>query len=172
MITLRPWANEDLWLLHETLGSPEVMAYLGGIESAEQIQQRHLRYLSSRDMFTVWEGDAVVGSVGFWEKTWRGEEIYESGWMILPQYAGHGLATRAALAVVSLAREEQKHRKLHAFPNVENAASNAVCRKAGFTNMGESTFEYPVGHWMRCNDWCIDLFAINVTPLSGPVFCV
>jgi hypothetical protein len=30
---------------------------------------------------------------------------------------------------------------------------------AGFINRGEHTFEYPKGHWMRCNDWRIDLFA-------------
>lgn len=159
MVTLRPWAKDDLWLLHETLGNPAMMEHLGGIESAEQIEKRHIRFLSGRDMFTVWDGAAVVGSAGFWEKTWRGEEVYEAGWMVLSKYAGLGLATQAALAVVSLARKERKHRFLHAFPNVENAASNAVCRKAGFTNRGECTFEYPVGHWMRCNDWRIDLFA-------------
>jgi RimJ/RimL family protein N-acetyltransferase len=159
MVTLRPWTNDDLWLLHETLGNPAMMDHLGGIESAEQIEQRHLRYLSDRDMFTVWEGDAVVGSVGFWERTWRDAVVYEAGWMILPKYAGRGLAAQAARAVISLARKERKHRFLHAFPNVENAASNAVCRNAGFTNLGECTFEYPKGHWMRCNDWCIDMLA-------------
>jgi RimJ/RimL family protein N-acetyltransferase len=157
VVTLRPWTNDDLWLLHETLGNPAMMDHLGGIESAEQIEQRHLRYLSDPDMFTVWEGDAVVGSVGFWERTWRDAVVYEAGWMILPKYAGRGLATQAARAVISLARKERKHRFLHAFPNVENAASNAVCRNAGFTNLGECTFEYPKGHWMRCNHWRIDM---------------
>jgi hypothetical protein len=55
--------------------------------------------------------------------------------MILPKFAGRGLATGAALAVVELARN------------------------AGLTNLGECEFEYPKGHWMRCNDWRIDLFA-------------
>lgn len=156
---MRPWANDDLWLLRATLGDPATMQYLGGVESAVQIELRHARFLTGPGMFTVWEYDTVVGSVGFWEKTWRSEEVYETGWMILRKYAGRGLATQAALAVVSLAREERKHRFMHAFPNVENAASNAVCRNAGFTNLGEYSFEYPAGHWMRCNDWRIDLFA-------------
>lgn len=159
MITLRPWTDDDLWLLHETLGSPAVMEYLGGIESVEQIERRHLRYVSGRDMFTVRYGDAVVGSVGFWETNWDDTTAYEAGWMILPEYAGRGLATQAAVAVVSLARNQRKHRFLHAFPNVENAASNAVCRNAGFSNLGERTLEYPKGRWMRCNDWRIDLLA-------------
>ena len=161
MVTLRPWTNEDLWLLHETLGNPAMMEHLGGVESVEQIERRHARFLSGRDMFTVWEGDTVVGSAGFWERRWRDQDVYEAGWMILTKYAGRGLATQAARAVIELAREERKHRYLHAFPNVENKASNAVCRNAGFSNLGECAFEYPQGHWMRCNDWSIDLFATD-----------
>ena len=157
MVTLHPWTNDDRWLLHETLGNAAVMDHLGGIESAQQIEERHLRYVRDGNMFTVWEDETVVGSVGFWEKVWRDEEVYETGWMILPKYAGHGLATQAAIAVASLARNEGKHRFLHAFPNVENMASNSVCLKAGFINLGECRFEYPKGHWMRCNDWRMDL---------------
>jgi RimJ/RimL family protein N-acetyltransferase len=159
MIVLQPWTNDDCWLLHATLGNPAMMEHLGGIESAEQIERRHSRFVSGDDMFTIWQGGAVVGSVGFWESVWLGADIYETGWMTLPEFAGRGLASKAAIEIVSLARKEAKRRFLHAFPNVENAASNAVCRNAGFTNMGEHATEYPKGHRMRCNDWRIDLFA-------------
>ncbi|HEY3675718.1 MAG TPA: GNAT family N-acetyltransferase [Candidatus Tumulicola sp.] len=159
MMTLRSWTNDDCWLLHATLGNPAMMEHLGGVESPEQIEQRHQRFLRGPAMLTIWEGDTVVGSIGFWTSTFRDEEIYETGWMTLPQYAGRGFATQAALQIVSLARAEAKHQFMHAFPNVANAASNAVCRKAGFTNLGEHRSEYPKGHWMQCNDWCIDLRA-------------
>jgi RimJ/RimL family protein N-acetyltransferase len=159
MIVLHPWTSDDLWLLHATLGNPDMMQHLGGVESVEKIEQRHARFVCENDMFTIRYGDAVAGSIGFWETTWHGDKAYETGWMMLPKYAGRGFATRAALQIISLARNEGKHRFLHAFPNVENAASNAVCRKAGFTNMGEHTSEYPKGHWMQCNDWRVDLFA-------------
>ena len=49
------------------------------------------------------------------------------------------------------------HRFVHAFPSVENLASNAICRKAGFTLLEEADFEYPKGRWMRCYDWAFDL---------------
>jgi RimJ/RimL family protein N-acetyltransferase len=42
---------------------------------------------------------------------------------------------------------------------VDNAASNALCRKLGFVLVGETDVEYPPGHMMRCNDWRIDLTA-------------
>ena len=159
MIALRSWTNDDCWLLHATLGNPSMMEHLGGVESPEQIERRHERFVRGNDMFTIgkatrWSVRSVSGRpLGAVKKSTRRLDD------VLPQYAGRGLATQAALQIVSLARNEGKHRFLHAFPNVANAASNAVCRKAGFTNMGEHTSEYPKGHWMQCNDWCVHLLA-------------
>ena len=50
---------------------------------------------------------------------------------------------------------------MHAFPNVENAPSNAICRKLGFTLLGAQEFEYPKdsGEFMRCNDWVLEALA-------------
>ena len=43
-----------------------------------------------------------------------------------------------------------------AVPAGGNGASNAVCQKAGFVNLGECQFEYPKGNLMTCNDWALD----------------
>ena len=40
-----------------------------------------------------------------------------------------------------------------AFPSVDNGASNAICRKGGFTLLEECDVEDPPGSVMRCNDW-------------------
>ena len=45
----------------------------------------------------------------------------------------------------------------HAYPSVDNGPSNAICRKLGFELLGAEEFEYPKGHWMRCNDWSLEL---------------
>ncbi|WP_328742108.1 hypothetical protein [Streptomyces caniferus] len=58
-----------------------------------------------------------------------------------------------------MARAEGRYPSLQAFPSVEHPASNAVCRKAGFTLAGESVFECPKGHMMRSNEWRLDLTA-------------
>ena len=137
------------------------MQHLGGIETLQQIAARHARYLRGAPgggMYSVRLDDGTAaGSIGYWEREWRGEQVYETGWMVLPQYAGRGIASEAAKAIVRLAAAEGRCRSLHAFPSVDNAPSNAVCRKAGFTNAGECAFEYPKGHFMRCNDWCLEL---------------
>lgn len=57
------------------------------------------------------------------------------------------------------ARREGTRRYLHAFPAADNGASNAVCRKAGFSNLGKCQFEYPKGNLMTCHDWALDLRA-------------
>ena len=78
---------------------------------------------------------------------------------MLPAFQGRGIAGRATAQALEAARSEGKHRFVHAFPSVDNAPSNAICRKVGFTLLGERDFEYPPGHAMRSNDWRFDLSA-------------
>jgi RimJ/RimL family protein N-acetyltransferase len=78
---------------------------------------------------------------------------------VIPTFQGRGIASAGTVAAVAAARAERARRFLHAYPSVENAPSNAVCRKAGFVLQGSYEFEYPEGHLMLCNDWRVDLFA-------------
>jgi len=172
-MTLRDWQEGDLPLLEASMGDPEMTRFLGGPESPEQIAARHGRYVALAGTGTghmlVILADAdrePVGSVGFWDKEWQGEMIYEMGWSVLPAYQGRGIASRATSLALERARGEGRHRYVHAFPSVENAGSNAICRKVGFTLLGEFNFEYPPGHPMRCNDWAFDLVAPMPDPSS------
>jgi RimJ/RimL family protein N-acetyltransferase len=164
-VLLQPWSEEDLPLLEKLLGDPAMMTHLGGPESPEQILRRHQRYLRLHESDTdymfkvVWApGRDGVGSVGYWRKTWRDQAVYEMGWLVLPEYQGHGIATQAAAAVIEHARQNPKYQFMHAFPSVENPASNAICRKLGFTLVEECQVEYPPGHSMTINDWRLGLF--------------
>lgn len=165
-IDLRAWNTDDLPLMQAILGDPAMTEHLGGPESPGKLQGRLERYMqSSQDgethMFVIVVGPDRVpaGSVGYWEREWQGHKVWETGWHVLPSYQRRGIATRATRRVLHLARLAHQHRFLHAFPSVENAASNAVCRKLRFSLQGGQDFEYPPGHWMRCNDWRLDLFA-------------
>ena len=163
-VLLQPWSEEDLPLLEKLLGDPAMMVHLGGPESSEQILRRHQRYLRLHEsdtdhMFKVVLGasEKGIGSVGYWRKTWRDRAIYEMGWLVLPEYQRRGIATQAAAAVIEHARQEPKYQFVHAFPSVENPASNAICRKLGFTLVEECQVEYPPGRSMTVNDWRLDL---------------
>ena len=102
---------------------------------------------------------AGVGSVGFWMKEWRDENVYEVGWMVVPEFQGRGIAVAATAQAIELATRGDKHRFMHAFPNVDNAPSNEICRKLGFELLEACEFEFPKGHFMTCNDWRLDLRA-------------
>ncbi|MCN9242190.1 GNAT family N-acetyltransferase [Streptomyces sp. RY43-2] len=159
-VRLEPWAEGDFWLLRRT-NSPEMTEHVGGPETEEQLVSRHQRYLTPEagQMYRVTLADTgeTVGSIGFWERVWQGATVWETGWGVLPEFQGRGLAAQAARAVTEAARAARTHRWLHAFPSTDHPASNAVCRKAGFRLLGPVRFEYPKGHWMESNDWRTDL---------------
>ena len=159
-IELVPWTPDDLALL-QRLNEPLMTEHLGGPESHEKVVDRLRRYViattpSSR-MFRIVIAGEAVGSIGYWERTWHDETVYETGWGVVPEHQGRGVASEALRELIPIARAERTHRYLEAFPAVSNAASNAICRKAGFELIGESKFEYPPGHLMRCNEWRFDL---------------
>ena len=163
-VRIEPWGEGDLPLLEQLLSDPDMTQHFGGPESPEKIAERQKRYerAGSRQFKIVDTATGEgVGWVGYWERTWRGEQVYEMGWSVLPAFQGRGIAGAATVQAIAMARSERKRRFLHAFPSVDNAPSNAICRKVGFTLVEECEFEYPPGHFMQSNDWRLDLFATS-----------
>ena len=132
--------------------------HVGGPESADKIADRQARYQvpGSRQYRIVVDGEDA-GWVGYWEREWLGEKVWETGWSVLPGFQGRGVASEATRKLIEIARTETTLRYVHAYPSVDNAPSNAICRKVGFELMGDYEFEYPKGNFMRCNDWRYDL---------------
>ena len=95
-VRLEAWTRADLSLLQQA-NTLEMMAHLGGPETEEKLLDRHRRYLQRDDpgagqMFaTVLEDGQRVGVIGFWERTWHDELVYETGWNILPAFQGRGM---------------------------------------------------------------------------------
>ncbi|HYF84437.1 MAG TPA: GNAT family N-acetyltransferase [Clostridia bacterium] len=144
------------------INEPEMMEYLGGPDTKEQVLSRHKRYLELGDkgcMFSIilYPDLKEVGCIGYWEKVWNCEGIYEIGWSVLPSYQGKGIATGAAKLAIDAATAENKYEYIHAFPSINNLASNAICQKLGFDFISEHEFEYPLGSYMRCNNWRLKL---------------
>ncbi|MDQ6421283.1 GNAT family N-acetyltransferase [Paenibacillus sp. LHD-117] len=166
-VRIEPWADKDLTLLR-SINAPEMTEYLGGSETEEKILARHKRYLDitgrgAGRIFSIVLLPSLepVGSVGYWDKSWQEETVYEIGWGVLPQFQGRGIATLAVAEAITSARNEQKHKAIHAFPSINNLASNAICRKLNFSHIRECEFEYPPGSLMQCNDWRLDISTIR-----------
>lgn len=158
-VCLRPWLDQDLLLL-QRLNTVEMWAHLGGPETARAVLARHLRYLdpaSGNRMFVIMIGAEAVGSIGYWPRRWQDQDVLEIGWMVLPEFQGQGLATRAGMLCIWRLHSQIPRTTVHAFPAKDNPASNAICRKLGFTLIGETDVEFPPGQWMTCNDWGLSL---------------
>lgn len=161
-ITLRPYSEGDFEILQSTMGDPQMTTFLGGPESAEKLRQRHERYVKLSDsqtahMYIILVEGAPAGTAGYWEREHNGEQAWETGWSVLPAFQGRGIATQANLAIIDLLRADGTRRWLYAYPRIDNAASNAVCRKAGYVLEGVEEYEWPKGNPIQCNIWRFDL---------------
>lgn len=162
-VTLHPWSPDDLDLLRRA-NTHELMDQLGGPESDDQVIARHERYLrlqreGTAHQFRIATPDHPegVGIVGYWDREENGERMLEAGWSVEEAYRGQGIAPAAVVAMLDWARANGDTLPVHAYPRVDNPASNAVCRKAGFTLVREADVELTPGHVHRLNDWVVEL---------------
>jgi RimJ/RimL family protein N-acetyltransferase len=137
------------------------MLHLGGPLSLESAREAHVRRL--RGEHPDWwlkivpePGGPAAGVIGIWGSKWEGERVDEAGWMVLPAFRGRGIATQALALLLERARSEPRIEAVHAFPNVENEASNALCRRAGFELVGDAEIEFR-DRPMRCNHWVVEV---------------
>ena len=165
-ISIRPYSERDKWVLEKILSDPTQMVYLNGPESPEKLSKRHEEYLAmsadphSGCMYTITAGSGAnpVGNVGYWEAEWNGQKGWETGWFVLPQFQGKGIANSAMRLLINhLALFGPRF--LFAFPSVNNLPSNAICKKLGFSLIEETELEYPSksGLKLHSNVWRLEL---------------
>ena len=168
-LELHPLTEQDQPMTERFLTSPEMMEHLGGAQSLETARTAHRRFVDTGksgtgQMFKIVlkpESESA-GTVGYWEKTWLDEPVYETGWNVFPAYQGRGVAREATRMLIERLKSVATRRFLHAYPSVSNAPSNGICRALGFEFLGEYQFEYE-GHTLICNDWRLDLTAPSST---------
>lgn len=160
---LLPYSDDDLALTEALESDPEVMRELGGpVPRADLLAIHRKRVSGSGDGGDWWlkivpePGGPPAGTIGIWPTRWKGSEIHETGWMVLPEFQGHGIASAALELLLSRARSEPHFERVHAFPAVTNAPSNALCRKFGFVLTGECDVTFR-DRPLRVNHWELDL---------------
>ncbi len=144
---------------------PVMMAELGGPQPREGIEAK-----VSLDVATVaadagWikmivlDDGSVAGSVVLWSHEEDGEDepISETGWMVLPQFQGRGMAKQAERELLRLARDDGRWGLVHAFPGASNGPSNGICRSLGFRLVEARDVTAFGDRILRANHWIIDL---------------
>lgn len=155
MIALETYTDADFALIEALETDPEAMRHLGGPIDRERLATVHRRRLDEPWWFKVTAAGEAVGTIGVWKMEHGEETIHETGWMVLPAHQGRGIASAALAQLIERVRAEPGIERIHAFPPVDNAPSNALCRKFGFELLGEEDFLY-AGRTLRCNDWALD----------------
>jgi RimJ/RimL family protein N-acetyltransferase len=158
VVSIEPWGHGDRALLGRILGDPQMTEHVGGPESEEKLDSRHARYAKpgSRQYKVLCDGEPC-GYVGYWERP-RPDlpTIWETGWFIVPEFQGRGIASQGMLLLLDVIRGENSWSELHAWPAVDNAASNALCRRLGFELVGSFDYDFRGAH-LRCNDWRMEV---------------
>jgi RimJ/RimL family protein N-acetyltransferase len=143
---------------------PVMMAELGGPLPREGVEEKVARDVRAAAADDAWikivvPGEApevVAGSVALWSHDEDGgERIAEFGWMVLPEFQGRGLAKRAVLMLLELARDDGRWGLVHAFPATTNSPSNGICRSLGFRLAGEGDVTF-ADRVLRSNHWVIN----------------
>jgi RimJ/RimL family protein N-acetyltransferase len=160
-VTLERWAADDLAVLQRA-NTPEMTRFVGGPETDEALAHRHGDYLALWEsgqvrMFRVSVDGATAGYAGWWEEELNGTPVYEIGCVIEPGWQGRGVASAALGEVVRLAAAAGERDVIVGYADADNAASNALCARVGFTLVGTGEFPGDDGSdAMTVNIWAID----------------
>lgn len=118
---------------------PVVMAYLGGVRSAEHVAERALanqaHHLATGLGFLPIErraDGAFLGLAGVSPVEWYPGDL-EVGWRLHPDHRGQGYATEAGAAWLDRAFALTDSARVISVADVPNLASQAVMRRLGLT---------------------------------------
>ena len=141
------------------------MAELGGSRPVESIEKVHPKRISPHadgGMFNIVpDGESEpAGSIGVWWGEWQDTELWELGWMLLPQFHGRGLGSEALGLLIERLRAAPQFDVVHAFPGVSNGPSNGLCRKFGFELVDSGEVEF-AGRPLVVNHWALTTSAAS-----------
>ena len=83
MVHIEPWGTGDVELLRQCVGDPAMMDHLGGPEGPGKIAERQAGYQKPGSrQFKIVHDDTGEGAgwVGYWEREWQGNDVFEIGW--------------------------------------------------------------------------------------------
>jgi RimJ/RimL family protein N-acetyltransferase len=153
-LLIRPWRDEEAPRVLDIQSRLEVVKWLddGPPKLMRTLDEAHERIASYHRKSEVpprghWaievrESGVVAGSVNLLPIPSGEHDEVEIGWSLHPDSWGHGYASEAARAVLRLGLEHGLP-EIIALTNLDNYASQAVCRRIGMRDDGVTDKWYP-----------------------------
>lgn len=154
-LTIKPYASEDAAFLSALLTDPEIaktfmVPEFDSPEQAEALAKKLIAFSREEDTAHLEYGIYLDGKrIGFVNDCGVEDEEIEIGYVIHPEYQGHGYATEAVRAVIGELRE-MGFRKVTAGFFEENTASRRVMEKCGMKQNSAAEREEYRGEYHIC----------------------
>ncbi len=156
-LLLRPGWNDDAEALTHAIANEKIVrnlaavpwpydvedarSYLNMVQSGAQSTQLPDFLIFARTQ----RNPELVGGIGLHTNPLNPFGPPELGYWIAESHWGHGYATEAGRAVIALARDSLKCRRIAAGYFTDNPASGAVLRKLGFKSTGKIVTRHSKG---------------------------
>lgn len=152
-LRLREWDEADCLLFYERMNRPEVMEYLGGVQTFEQWQApfERVRAMQRDHGHTFWviedRADAtILGFCGIKRVNADGTAMtgeHEIGWRLHSEAWGKGIAKEAAIASLDLAFGRFGAPHVVALTVAANAPSWGLMERLGMVRRPDLDFDDP-----------------------------
>ena len=149
----RDWRESDRIDFHARMNRPDVMRYLGGVQTAEQWDApfERLQAMQPAHGHTFWvvedrESGDILGFCGIKRVNAGGTSLigeHEIGWRFHPDAWGRGIAKEAAIASLDHAFGPLAAPHVIALTVIENEASWGLMQRLGLTRRADLDFWDP-----------------------------
>ena len=139
-LILRQITVDDAEDFHRIHNDPKNMEFMAKAPDSVEVErfyiQRHIDNYYEKHGFGLWatilkENNRLIGRCGLLYQEVEGEKMLEIAYLIDNQFWGKGMATEASRAVLKLAFDKYKFKRVVAFINPKNIASIRVAEKIG-----------------------------------------
>lgn len=165
-LIMQPIQTDDWAFFLRLYQTPEVMRFIGDIETPAQVHSRFEQRLGNWDRYCdFWlcllirekETGAAVGLTGFFPD-WRPYQQAEVGFILAPEHQRKGYAVESLREVLNFAFDQCGFHRLQDNVLEGNDASRRVLEKCGFQYEGRLRDSYRIGDDWK-NDWLLGLLA-------------
>lgn len=172
-LRLREWGPEDERRFYAIMNRPEVMRYLGGLQSPDEWAAAYQRIAGFQSDYghTFWivedrRTDDILGFCGIKRVNAPGAGdltgMHEVGWRLRPEAWGQGIAKEAAIESLDLAFGRFEAPAVTALTVPSNGLSEGLMKRLGMTRRTELDYVDPrfgpdlnpsIVYWMSAEDW-------------------